>query len=68
MCGEGDYFEPQLMYLCKQDSELCEVLQKIIQERESFIHKVEDYRKNECFGFRKSSQKLLEQIQIILGV
>lgn len=64
--GGGHYYDKKLMYLC-QDDEIYQSLKNILQEQESYLSKVEWYRQNECFNFGNSSQKLLEQIQIMLG-
>lgn len=66
--GEGreSYYDKTLMYKADKESGLVPALREILQEQESYPMKVKDYRQNECFNFGKSSQKLLEQIQIIL--
>ena len=60
------YYEEKLMYLCQSDAGLCQSLQNILQEEKSYPLKVEQYRENECFGFRNAIQNLMQQIQSIL--
>lgn len=60
--GNNGYFDERIHFFCSTEDDLCQMVERMPNISEEYTKAIESYRKNECFNFGCSEEKIVDWI------